>query len=71
MDTIKLMFNSENRLCNICMKGDLRKRFEMLGSTYGLGMLGSPSIEKKINGIKLINKEAEGFYRGNGFVKEE
>lgn len=44
MDTIKLMFNSENRLCNICMKGDLRKRFEMLGSTYGLGMLSSPSI---------------------------
>lgn len=54
------------------MKNEVKRRYEMLVSIYGLGMLGSNSIERKINGLKIINKESESFYRsGASFIKEE
>lgn len=50
----------------------LKKRAEQLGALYGLGMFRNPSIEKKLNGLKIINKWARHFYGAiNNSTKEE
>lgn len=51
---------------------EMRKRYEMLGAIYGLGLLKNfNSIEKKIQGLKVISQWAHFFFANPvAYVKE-